>query len=82
MAWTKEQEINCFGCEINDFIESVKKSVTYKYDGETMAYQKIAMSLMSDVQQEIILGMHENARKTLNRAKYLLQQVVYGPKTD
>jgi hypothetical protein len=35
-------------------------------------YLMAAASLMSDAQQEIEFGMNEQARQTLNRAKFVL----------
>ena len=34
------------------------------------------MGMMSDAQHEIEYGMHENARQSLNRAKYFMSKVL------
>lgn len=68
----KEREISMFGCEIADFKESIEDSFTFRVSGPAM----IAMSLMSDAQEEMAHGMVENARQTINRAKWILSEYV------
>ena len=59
-----------YGCAIGDFKESLEDSFTFKVSGPAMC----AMSLMSDAQEEMAHGMVENARQTLNRAKWILSE--------
>jgi hypothetical protein len=60
--------------DINQFVESVKESVTYKLSGGHM----VVAGLMSDAQEEMTYGMSEAARKTLNRAKHILFLIADG----
>jgi|TARA_R110000868_G_scaffold259864_1_gene518172 hypothetical protein len=60
--------------DINQFVESVKESITYKLSGGYM----VVAGLMSDAQEELTYGMTEPARKTLNRAKHLLFLIADG----
>jgi hypothetical protein len=66
------REIAMYGCAIADFKESIEDSFTFKLSGPTM----VAMSLMSDAQEEMAHGMTENARQTINRAKWILSEYV------
>ena len=66
---TKEiQQIGMYGCTEENLRESVENSITFKLSGPAM----IAAGMMSDAQEEIAYGMNEEARKTLNRAKWVL----------
>jgi hypothetical protein len=56
------------------YIQSIKQSTTYKFTGANM----IVAGLMSDAQEEIAHGEQERARKTLNRAKAVLFQIMDG----
>lgn len=58
-----------FGCKIEDFVASVKDSVTYMLPN---GVDKVVISLMSDAQELMELNQLDYARQTLNRAKYLL----------
>jgi hypothetical protein len=64
----REREIGMYGCTEADLRESVESSITFKFSGPAM----VAASMMSDAQEEIAYGMEEAARKTLNRAKFVL----------
>ncbi len=59
---------------INQFVELVKDSITYKLSGGYM----VVAGLMSDAQEELQHGMTESARKTLNRAKHILFLIADG----
>jgi hypothetical protein len=48
--------------------EAVEESLTFRFAGPAM----MAMSLMSDAQEEIVRELDEDARQTLNRAKWIL----------
>lgn len=69
-AMQREQQM--FGCVIADFKESLEDSFTFRVSGPAM----IAMSLMSDAQEEMEHGSLESARQTLNRAKWVLSEYV------
>ena len=61
-------QISMYGCTEAELRSSVELSTTFKYSGAAM----VAASMMSDAQEEIAYGMSEAARKTLNRAKWVL----------
>jgi len=71
----KEKEIRCYGCTIAEMREAVEQSLTFRFSGAAM----MAMSLISDAQHQIddTYGdvdwmRREDARQTLNRAKWIL----------
>lgn len=68
----RQREISMYGCTEADLRESVESSITFKFSGPAM----IAASMMSDAQEEIAHGMEEAARKTLNRAKFVLFEYI------
>lgn len=77
MAHTTRElnEIRMYGCTVNAMRESIEDSITFKLSGPAM----IAMSLLSDAQEwvstehgEVTPCAAENARQTINRAKWVL----------
>ena len=68
----QDRERAMYGCSIADFKESMEDSFTFRVSGPAMC----AMSLMSDAQEEMAHGMVENARMTINRAKWILSEYV------
>ena len=64
----RDRELAMYGCTESDLRASVERSITFKTSGPAM----VAASWMSDAQEEIAMGMDESARKTLNRAKWVL----------
>lgn len=64
-----QRNIEMFGiADIDEFVASVKESITYKFSGMPM----VIMSILSDSQEEMARGQTEKARQTINIAKYLL----------
>ena len=63
-----------YGCDINQFINSVTQSLTYKCAGANI----VIAGLMSDAQEQMAFGDVEGARQTLNLAKTLLFEVMDG----
>jgi len=59
---------NCYGCNPNDAFESAKRSFTYEGGG----INAVVTSMLSDVQEMILLGDGDSARKHLNLAKFFL----------
>ena len=59
---------------MNEFNKCVEMSITYKIPGIGM----VIMSLMSDAQEEMAHGCTEEARQTLNRAKWLIAEYKVG----
>ena len=68
------KQITMYGCDINEFIEDIKSSITYKLSGANM----VVAGLMSDSQEELAHGSAEGARQTLNRAKHILFMIMDG----
>ena len=60
--------------DMGAYIQAIKQSSTYKYTGAHM----VVAGLMSDAQEELAHGESERARKTLNRAKAILFEIMDG----
>ena len=76
-ALTEQQkrEVRMYGCTEAQMREAVESSITYRFSGPGM----MAASLMSDAQElinteygEVDFNRAEDARQTLNRAKWIL----------
>lgn len=63
-----------YGCNINEFVDSIKDSITYKLTGANM----VVAGLMSDSQEMMAHGDTEMARQTLNCAKHILFMIMDG----
>ena len=59
-----------FGCDIDQFKEYVESSFMFKHVGPT----SVVSSLLSDAQEQMSLGMQEQARQTINRAKWVISE--------
>jgi hypothetical protein len=68
MTEQEVRQVRMFGCTEQQMREAVEQSLTFRFSGAAM----YAMSLMSDAQEEILRDMNEDARQTLNRAKWIL----------
>ena len=66
-----------YGCDIEEFVDSVVESITYQACGVNM----VVAGLMSDAQEEIAAGNKLAACQTLNRAKALLSRAMKGELT-
>ena len=84
-ALTEQQkrEVRMYGCTEAQMREAVEQSLTYRFSGPAM----MAASLMSDAQElinteygEVDFNRAEDARKTLNRAKWILFSYVMEQK--
>lgn len=64
----EEKEVRMYGCTVAQMREAVAESLTYRFQGPEF----YAFSLMSDAQHEMAIDMLEEARQTLNRAKWIL----------
>ena len=71
----EKQEVRMYGCTEAQMREAVEQSITYRFSGPAM----MAASLMSDAQElinteygEVDFNRAEDARQTLNRAKWIL----------
>jgi hypothetical protein len=63
-----------YGCNFQDFLESLKDSITYQLTGANM----VVAGLMSDAQEQMSFGDTEGARQSLNRAKGVLFAIMNG----
>ena len=68
-------EVRMYGCTEAQMREAVEQSITFRFTGPAM----MAASLMSDAQElinteygEVDFNRAEDARQTLNRAKWIL----------
>jgi hypothetical protein len=68
------RDMQMYGCNFQQFLDSVTNSITYKFSGANM----IVAGLMSDAQEQMEFGDTEGARQTLNRAKGVLFAVMEG----
>ena len=64
----EKREVSMFGCTEAQMREAVEESLTYRFQGPAF----MAASLISDAQEEINWENTEDARQTLNRAKWIL----------
>ena len=64
----EKRQVGMFGCTTEQMREAVEESLSFRFSGPAM----YAMSLMSDAQEEIARGLDEDARQTLNRAKWIV----------
>jgi len=67
---TVEQQVACFDCTLTE-LDTLMRSLKQRHESPVMP----VMSLLSDVQAMTELGLDkETIRRTLNRAKYILDQ--------
>jgi hypothetical protein len=64
------RQIQMFGCTLEELKESVEDSITFKVAGPVM----YAMSVMSDAQEMMVRNMTEQARQSINVAKWVLSE--------
>jgi hypothetical protein len=62
-------DLQCYGCSEASLRKQLENDFTAKMTGD---YTMLVASLMSNAQEEIEHGMSEQARQTLNRAKFAL----------
>jgi len=67
-------EMQCYGCDIGEFLAQIQGCITYQLSGANM----VVAGLMSDAQEEMAMGAVERARQTLNRAKFILGEIMDG----
>ena len=64
----EKRQVGMFGCTEAQMREAVEESLSFRFRGPAF----MAASLMSDAQEEIVRGLSEDARQTLNSAKWIL----------
>lgn len=70
--FTVEKQIEMFGISVDDIRTGYLESTTAKFSGLEM----VVMSILSDAQELVAMGMKESARKQLNVAKYILSEMM------
>jgi hypothetical protein len=70
MTKLEETQVAMFGMTGADLKEMVESTITFKHSGPVM----LAMGMLSDAQEELAFGHPDDARKTLNRAKFVLME--------
>lgn len=68
------QEIQCYGCTIEAFKQSIEDTASFKVNGPGF----IAISILSDVQEMMARGQNESARQAVNRVKWILDEYNCG----
>lgn len=67
-AW----ELQCYGCTEAELEELIKQV-------NPLDCAMIAVSMLSDAQHEILVGLREEARQTINRAKWMIRNYLKQP---
>jgi len=77
------REVSMYGCTERDLRESIEGSIAFKFSGPAM----VAASMLSDAQEMISTeygkvtdNRAEEARQTINRAKWVIFTYVMGGK--
>lgn len=73
-TYQTSRDSQMYGCDFQQFLDSVTNSITYKLSGANM----VVAGLMSDAQEQMAFGDTEGARQTLNRAKGILCLIMDG----
>lgn len=78
------REVSMYGCTEAQMREAVEQSITFRFSGPGM----MAMSLLSDAQEqinteygEVDFMRAEDARQTINRAKWIIATYVMERET-
>ena len=78
------REVSMYGCTEAQMREAVEQSITFRFSGPGM----MAMSLLSDAQEqinteygEVDYMRAEDARQTINRAKWIIATYVMDKET-
>ena len=67
-----EFEKQCYGMSTADIHEQYMESFTARHAGLEM----VVMGILSDAQEMVAVGYSENVRLYLNRAKYILSEML------
>ena len=67
-----EFESKCYGMSEADIREQYMESITAHHCGLEM----VVMGILSDAQEMVAVGYSENVRLYLNRAKYILSEMM------
>jgi len=72
-----EFEQQCYGMSEADIREQYMNSITARFSGLEM----VVMGILSDAQEMVALGYSENVRLYLNRAKFILSEMLENKST-
>ena len=72
-----EFESKCYGMSEADIREQYMNSITARFSGLEM----VVMGILSDAQEMVALGYSENVRLYLNRAKFILSEMLENKST-
>ena len=67
-----EFEFKCYGMSTKDIQEQYMEGITARFSGLEM----VVMSILSDAQELMAMDSTDQARKELNRAKYILSKML------
>ena len=72
-----EFESKCYGMSEADIREQYMESITARHCGLEM----VVMGILSDAQEMVAVGYSENVRLYLNRAKFILSEMLENKST-
>ena len=67
-----EFESKCYGMSEADIREQYMNSLTARYSGLEM----VAMGILSDAQEMLAMGATNDSRQYMNRAKFILSEIM------
>ena len=70
-------EKNCYGMTEADIREQYMDSITAKFSGLEM----VVMGILSDAQELLTLGATNDSRQYMNRAKFILSEMMEAKQT-
>ena len=70
-------EKNCYGMTEADIREQYMNSITAKFSGLEM----VVMGILSDAQELLALGATNDSRQYMNRAKFILSEMMEAKQT-
>jgi hypothetical protein len=80
MPTMNEVEKSIYGCTIEDLRRSLSNSIAVKLDAG--GYPMVAMSILSDAQELMAMGRAEDARKEINKAKWVITEYLMKQPTE
>lgn len=77
MPYTEVQS-RIYGCLTEDIDNAVLGSITYRVSQDlSVSRLEVALSMLSDAQEQMARSRPESARQAINRAKYLIDKERY-----
>ena len=72
-----EFEFKCYGMSTEDIRKQYMEGLTARLSGLEM----VTMSILSDAQELLAMGRTDEARKEINRAKFILSEMMDAKQT-